>query len=355
MQKLIVKLAICLSGLMLLLFVLRTFVFPYPDRVIDRKFSMLSMEKEKINTLMLGASTIDMHYDPLLYDSLLNAAGLSSTSFNFGIAALLTPENQYLLEKILARDLPRLELILLEIDYSKKMDRETLKKAETARAIEMTDVKRAVQRIQLSNLNFVSMTDRWKAAKIVLSSVMIRYSSYDAIKNFAYAPPSIYSGNKFNFKIENGYMARGYRYYTGNPDSVSRYKRLRKHFRQPANQKAYLTRVKNLGLQRQMAEISPLDKSIADIYEEMIRQCNRKGIRVMLIVPSVASGKVSGVVKALRQRRINTDILDFMLPEKYPELYDIRNRADSNHLTYSAAEIATRELAKEVMKVINRE
>lgn len=315
---------------------------------------MLSVEKEQINTLMLGASTTAMHYDPLLYDSLLNASGKSSSTFNFGISALLTPENQYVLEKILSRDLPQLKLVLLEVNGPETIAVETLKEVETARAIEMTDVKRAAQRIRLFNLHFESISDRWEAAKKVLSSALIRFSAYGAIDNFVYVALSDYKGSKYNFKIENGYMARGFKYYTTNPDSVPRYKKLRKKFIRPANQKAYLNKINALDLERELAEINPVDKSIADIYEEMIQQCNNKGIRVILIVSSVANGKASGIVKELHRRNLNADIIDFMSPQKYPELYDVSNRADGNHLTYPAAEMATHELAKEVLHILKQ-
>ncbi len=355
MQKFALKLSLYLTGLILLLFFFRAFVFPYPDKVISRKFSMLSLEKQHINTLFFGPSTIEMHYDPLLYDSLLSAEGKSSTSFNFGISAMVTPENQYVLEKILSLDLPRLKFLLLEVNGLRTVDVEALKETETVREIEMTDVKRALQRARLLNLHFESTADRWEAVKTILSSMITRFSGYGAIDNYVYVSLANQRSRKNNFRIENGYMVRGFKYYEVNPDSVPRYKKLQKYFTQPASQKAYLQQIKELDLQREQAAITPVDKSIADIYEEMIRQCNSKGIRVILIVSSVANGKVSGLVKELQQRKLSVDIIDFMSPEKYPEFYDVRNRADGNHLSYPAAELATRELAKEVLKILNRD
>jgi len=94
-------------------------LLPAPDlpSVVREKIARLSTEGDQYDAIFLGSSRIQNHVMPALFDDLVARGGIHMKSFNFGIASMHAPEDDYVLDLILAQPHARLRWVFVEIDF----------------------------------------------------------------------------------------------------------------------------------------------------------------------------------------------------------------------------------------------
>lgn len=70
----------------------------------------------EVTVLVIGSSRVKHHIAPRVVDRVTNEAGLPTVTFNYGVPAANVFEIERELRHVLTRDLPRLQLIVLEAD-----------------------------------------------------------------------------------------------------------------------------------------------------------------------------------------------------------------------------------------------
>jgi hypothetical protein len=76
----------------------------------------------------------------------------------------------------------------------------------------------------------------------------------------------------------------------------------------------------------------------------MIAKVERLGAKPVLIVTPITARRV---FYPLPERARKTIVLDFNDPMRFPELYESRNRIDTDHLNAAGAKVFTRLLAEQ--------
>jgi len=94
-------------------------LLPAPDlpSVVREKIARLSTEGDQYDAIFLGSSRIQDHVMPALFDDLMARGGMRMKSFNFGISSLHAPEDDYVLDLILAQPHARLRWVFVEADF----------------------------------------------------------------------------------------------------------------------------------------------------------------------------------------------------------------------------------------------
>jgi len=85
--------------------------------VVREKIAHLHDHGNEYDAVFLGSSRIQNHVMPQVFDALVSERGIPMHSFNFGISAMHTPEDDYLLDLILAQPHGRLRWVFVEIDF----------------------------------------------------------------------------------------------------------------------------------------------------------------------------------------------------------------------------------------------
>jgi hypothetical protein len=85
--------------------------------LVREKAAYLSEHGDEYDAIFLGSSRIQNHIIPEQFDRCMTDAGMPMRSFNFGISSMHSPEDEYVLDLILARPHARLRWIFIEIDF----------------------------------------------------------------------------------------------------------------------------------------------------------------------------------------------------------------------------------------------
>lgn len=94
-------------------------ILPSPDlpHIVREKIAHLSEHGDEYDAIFLGSSRIQNHVIPALFDRIVAETGTPIRSFNFGISAMHPPEDDYVLDLILAQPHARLRWVFVEIDF----------------------------------------------------------------------------------------------------------------------------------------------------------------------------------------------------------------------------------------------
>jgi hypothetical protein len=85
--------------------------------LVREKAAYLLEHGNDYDAIFLGSSRIQNHIMPERFDQFVAGAGMPMRSFNFGISSMHSPEDEYVLDLILARPHARLRWIFVEIDF----------------------------------------------------------------------------------------------------------------------------------------------------------------------------------------------------------------------------------------------
>jgi hypothetical protein len=88
-----------------------------PPHVVREKMVHLSKYGDDYDAIFLGSSRIQNHVMPAIFDRVMTERGHPMRSFNFGISSLHAPEDDYVLDLILAEPHARLRWVFVEIDF----------------------------------------------------------------------------------------------------------------------------------------------------------------------------------------------------------------------------------------------
>jgi hypothetical protein len=95
------------------------YFLPTPElpHVVREKVAYLSEHGNEYDAIFLGSSRIQNHVMAERFDQYAAAMGRPMKSFNFGISAMHSPEDQFVLDRILAQPHAKLRWVFVEIDF----------------------------------------------------------------------------------------------------------------------------------------------------------------------------------------------------------------------------------------------
>jgi hypothetical protein len=323
---------------------------PFPEvPTVREKIEYLARHGDEYDILFLGSSRIHQHIMPALFDEIVTANGLTVRSFNAGIPAMVAPENGYLLEEILRRPHRRLRWVFVELTTLGAQ----AGSEETSRFVYWHDNVRMafLTRIMWTNALWkqrrlakdpaTKFLDRWDAWTVIAGRFWVHAHAWlvrsanlnrgSEVLNLHLEGPGWHDhvGKDLNDKDE------------GWAPASSRRQQMEAKLREEY-QRAYADRL-----------ATPAVKDRGDPFsqvalERMLTAITKAGARPVLIVPPTMAGR-NFYPSPERERELA--VLDFSDVRQYPDLFAPEHRMDLGHLNTAGAEIFTRILAGQFVKI----
>lgn len=313
--------------------VVRRFL-PFPQiEGIEAKLAWLAAHGAEYDTLFVGSSRVLWHIVPHEFDAAMAAAGQTTRSFNLGYTSLRPPEDSYVLDQALTTRQAPLRYVVIEADEIALKVRQEI--AGTARENYWHD---------LTRMNAL-VADAWSAVGTEAGWWASFDERRDAWRDLVdHFPPFLawasnigrgeallrHSAEKRDWTKWVGLQRDGFT--EEKKEELS--KREAKHLR---------SQMKN---ERPGPEVA--SEASQDLYARMERRIAKTGARMIVFVPPRTE---TGAFLPDPSRFPQVPVFDFSDAERYPELFDARNRHDSDHLNLAGATIFSRLLATRLLEL----
>jgi hypothetical protein len=116
-------------------------ILPFPEiDGVTPNLRFFQKHRDDFDTVFIGSSRIHHQISPAIFDRTMRQAGLPTRSFNFGVNGMASPENGYVLERLLDAKPRHLRWVFIELD---ELQTKRVPEAEaTRRALYWHDPKR---------------------------------------------------------------------------------------------------------------------------------------------------------------------------------------------------------------------
>lgn len=342
--------------LLLILFALNSLVhryflpFGWGDNVLYVKFDHYEKNKAGFNTVFLGGSLVYRHVDPHLLDSLAGANGLELSSYNLGVDGNGFIKTNMELDRILEDPSPDLEYIFTSLSNSSiflRLNLHTRKFVTWWRFKDMVYAIRLTWKLPMTfkrkvkfswfyvvtylenRLNFGHLTDavQFHVKKIGYDD------SYLGRRMDGFYPYDHQAGRQLMSQAwEDTLMKQSRQAYL--TDSVKRQNMLN------ANIRAF----------RETDPDGPALQMMVDTYLDMIRRCEEKGIKLIVLMPPRIRESYS-VFIPIYNALPEANRINLASPLDYPEFYEVQNSYNFHHLDINGAKLYTTALAEEFLKL----
>jgi hypothetical protein len=311
---------------------------------VREKVTYLAAHGNEYDALFLGSSRVAGHVIPTLFDRTAADEGLSIKSFNAGVAGMFPPQDSYVLERILEKKPARLRWVFVELQPL---------------AIDLPPTNR-------DSLELLYWHD-WPRFCLLcrrLAGTKKRRHWRDRVEDAFHLLPDL-AGHAQLFAKRFTNLGRAaqplQRWILDEPapavnlaplDESRGWVAARPRGNMDEKQRAALE--EELAQRRKVPPVrDDQDPATQAAFDRMVASIRRAGATPILLVPPNAGR--SSYFYPTPQRAQHLTILDFCNPQKYPELYKLKNRLDPAHLNPAGAEIFTRELARQFAAAIAAE
>jgi hypothetical protein len=311
---------------------------PFPNvPTVRPKLDWLAAHGDEFDVLCVGSSRVQQQFMPAIFDRVAAEAGVPVRSFNAGIAAMVPPEDAYVIEQILRRPHRRLRWLILELTpFGRRFD-------PTLDGTGRMDYWHDNRRMSLLTASMVGECatalrkpgptgwERFQLCVHYVEDWLGHLRQFlDRATNFGRGASVLgdyLRGGRKQSKFESGGPAGdGWLDISGRElmegTMLSEYDR-------------------DLAALR----TTPRDRFEDSIGEQSLQGTidllHREGIEVILFLPPTVSPS------QFYPRRIldSVPLFDLSDPAQYPEFYDVANRRDGVHLNLAGSALYTRKLA----------
>jgi hypothetical protein len=297
---------------------------------VSPKLDHLRIAGGNYDTIFIGSSRIRRHIDPFLFDRLCHDAGIETTSFNFGVDGMISPEILYVVDEILRINPPRLKRIIMDLNgFRRTFGRGN--EDDSIRMVYWHDVPRTwlLIRALIEDPTGRSISERLDLGRRHLAVFARNFSTVGLAQ--PYLPSR--RGSRRALQNESEWEAASRGFYP--MDLVM----------QDAEVETYANSLKRL-LQAPDRG-TKWDPAVKLAHAQMAKALSKKQIRTYYI----ASPKTD----ALRDYTPSPgNTFSFDDPALYPTLYDARNCYDLQHLNASGARELTRLFAEQFIARMRR-
>ncbi len=307
---------------------------------VKEKIDWFRAHRGEYTALFLGTSRVRRHIIPSLFDRLAAERGIEMRSFNLGVDTLAAPEDGYVLDLALAARPPKLRYVFIELSFFRA---NFLGQApDTIRAAYWHDCERTrivcghlidqnFQRIKLPTKRNKNRWNAWLAAVSDWGSLVAEHGRLFLQRATNFGRVAALWPTAAGLRGPGHPLAPlgpGLDGFIPSPaDTVLRGDAV-------AAYEQEISKLKSGGPRER-----PLDLAPEANLERMCEKIRAHGAEPILLIAPSQSGYTS------RPRREVAPVLDFSDPVQWPELFDVRYRADAGHLNTAGAEIFTRALA----------
>ena len=327
----------------------RCLPFPEVPLVCD-KIEYLARHGDEYDVLFLGSSRVHSQVMPAIFDRVAGENGVTVKSFNAGVAGMVSPEDDYVLEEILRRPHQRLRWIFIEISrLGTGVAREETERFgywhDTAHLLLIARRLRgeALERLARNpGTTFGARYAVWKetgellcghvshwwmrAINLGRGAEVLQRRMNEA--NHRYVPAKSLGKNR------DGWMSMD-RKRRPMPEAV------RKKFEQTYADRLERPPVKERG--------DPVSQSA---LERLLSTASRGGATPVLLIPP-ATGDSHFYPTEARERELT--ILDFSDVRQYAGLFELKHRFDVEHLNTAGSELFSQMLALRFVELVKKQ
>ncbi|WP_222425215.1 hypothetical protein [Planktothrix tepida] len=330
-------------------------IAPAPEiPIISEKFRKFEEHKNDYNTLFFGSSRIYRHIIPRVFDRQMASKGYNIKSYNLGVSGMNFAETYFFIQQILETKPMNIKWVFIEIpDFNLNIADENLK---TNRVIYWHTLKHT-----LWIYRFIFKADFSVRTKLLLiqeHTIPLIHNLF----NISKADPMIRSfilsqtdqnpyliretdQRDYSSPQEDGYLAlddedKKYTHFVKrNQDYLSHLK---------SYQNNVLKFIENEKKSNNGSSLNTLEiRTIEDITQLIVKI----DAQPILIISPILSNQDKFII-ASKQGQI-PPLISFNNPIKYPELYEPKNRFDSDHLNQAGAHKFTTILAEQFATYLN--
>jgi hypothetical protein len=293
---------------------------PETDRVVPN-LKFFREHRDDFDTIFVGSSHVHHQIAPAIFDQTMSAAGHPTHAFNFGLNAMMAPENFYVVDRIMKTRPRNLKWVFIEL-----CELET-KTRRTSRAVYWHD---------------------WKRTALVLRAILDAPLENGAEKRNLLFLHSVLFAENFANVGQRRDLARWVRRLWKKGSSFKDigpnkdgYSPLNKEMKTAAaSDEAEL----QVARESELRFVSPL---IASAYRELADDVRRSGaVPIFLVTPNVTQTRLGFGPEAA----VGATVLSFNNAKEYPQLYRKEMRVDSDHLNGAGSEYFTKLLAEDFLQ-----
>jgi hypothetical protein len=343
----IAKLAALFAGCFAALAVVNAASPPPPVRVVAEKLDALAArsDDDAFNVLFVGSSYVYREISPAVFDAEMQARGLATRSFNFGVGAMRAPETYVVLERILATGPKRLEWVVLEVDeYQFRVAAENVETQRFTWWHDTPATARVVRAVAGSNL---PLPVKAKAMADHLEGYLRNRLRFGRGRELFAVDMAREGGSSMPLgPARDGFMALD--------DETKSGTRERRQAFEEGGDVDFATRLRDLEAETERARSGgaslPSDVEMRELRRalDMIRAA---GARPILLFPPTFTARASSI--RLAHELVGDDVLVFNDPTRYPELYVEENRFDVLHFNKRGALDYTKLLAARMAELLS--
>ena len=320
-----------------------------PFRYIPAVRSKLRHFQQRGNdfdALFVGSSRIQYQVIPAMFDEVARNAGVPVKSFNAGVAGMRPPEDAFLFDQLLAARPQRLRWVFIELGYVRFDIPE--ERRGTMRAQYWHDVPRLW--VLWQRVTELKPTDKPRSLKRVWRELRDPLGEFPQHLELFFREMSnlgrgdflsrrlLYAPRKLDARlpVELGPDLAGWTE-TGRGEEMTPENRAR--FEQELAERLVTPAVRDVG-----------DRVSQEALEAMIAKVERIGATPVLVAAPMGGRRYFFPRPERAQRTL---VLDFNDPHRFPELFEVRHRLDTDHLNTAGSRLFTRLLAEQWIAHLN--
>jgi hypothetical protein len=299
---------------------------------VSPKYAHYSIHKNEYNALFFGSSRIYNQVAPEIFDQVAKDHGLEINSFNFGIPAMRAVPGYVLLRDVLRQPPKNLKWVFIETPLDNGY--EPIQNARATRSIYW----HTVDNTRLA-IDYILKSNESLPEKIVLigshiipffyhqTNVGRLFSDWLSIHKFTAeekANSKIFLENEGYFPLHEEDMIK--------PENFQEYSA------------AYEATLEQVVRQNAHLDTVNLERNKQDLIDKIVQTVKAAGAVPIFVIPPTLEPQAA-LHHAYRVGQI-PELLAFNDPEKYPELYALSYRYDTEHLTDAGSKLFSRFLAQ---------
>ncbi len=351
-KSLILKI-IVLAGIIFAIngLVQKTLPFAWGDDVLYLKNDYYQKHQADYNTIFLGGSLVYRHIDCQLLDSMTNANGLATRSFNMGVDGLNMPKQMWVIDELLENDTENLDYLFVTLSSTSRFlflnmhtrkfvtwnNWSTLKHSIGV----LRDIPYGIKQ-RVKTAYYYLLTTLENKVHAGLGEDIIEFQTHR--RNH---PDLTYLGkNKdgfypYNYEESHIMMSQNWeeelliaskRAYEGNPEKREQLvKKTTEEFEnfQPKDK---------------------FSKSILKAYMSAIDKAAAKGVKLIVVMPPRTRENYD-IFLQVYERLPKENKINLASPIQYPEFYTLENSYNFHHLNFRGAKLYTKEQARQFLEL----
>ncbi len=306
---------------------------------LTEKLRYFTAHKDRYDVVFVGSSRVKRGVIPVQLDARLAAQGLTVRSFNFGVAGMKPHLAKAVIRRILATEPERLRWLVVELGtWDPRLRPANRFKRRTIFWHDATETRAVLDSTLRAELPFVARTS------LALTHVL----------HFAARATGAGRGRDFVLRRwrETGppedLPRQGFEPYVAGPPGAPSRNLMRRRFLQQID--AYRHAVDKLAAGT--SSDSSGDRYNLAVLEEQSTMIRRAGVVPLSLITPIP--RPTPELTRLEGLGLIPGLLAFNEPGLYPELYDVMNRFDQEHLTEQGARAFTDHLARRLAPLLGQ-